>query len=46
MIVVLLIIIVCVLLFGADKTKSGLSTIFYGFLFLIIIGSLLSMCSS
>lgn len=46
MIVVLLIIIACVLLFGADATKSGLSTIFFGFLVLVIIASMLTMCGA
>lgn len=39
MVVVLLIIIACVLLFGADKTKSALTSLFITFLVLGLLGS-------
>lgn len=44
MVVILLIIIVCVLLFGADKTKAGISNIIvYGLVLFLVLG-LLGSC--
>ena len=42
MIVILLIIIVCVLLFGKDATKSGIGSLLGGILFLAIISIIAS----
>lgn len=44
MIVILLIIIVCVLLFGKDATKSGIGSLLGGILFLAIIAMIASAC--
>lgn len=44
MIVILLIIIVCVLLFGKDATKSGIGSLLSGILFLAIIATIASAC--
>ena len=43
MIVVLLIIIACVLLFGADKTKSGMGYLFWAFIIMGVLGSCMNM---
>lgn len=44
MIVMLLIIIVCVLLFGKDATKSGIGSLLSGILFLAMIAMIASSC--
>lgn len=46
MIVILLAIIACVLLFGADKTKSGLSDILSTLLFMFIFIGILGSCTN
>lgn len=43
MVVVLLIIIACVLLFGADKTKSGMGALFWIFIAMWLLGSCMNM---
>lgn len=44
MIVILLIIIVCVLLFGKDATKSGIGALLEGILFLAFFAVIASSC--
>ncbi len=46
MIVVLLIIIVCVLLFGAEKTKENIKVLLLSFLVLGLIAMLLQSCGA
>lgn len=45
MVVFLLIIIACVLLFGAKETKSTLGALFATFLVLVLLGSCMNMLS-
>lgn len=45
MIIILLLIIVCCLLFGADKTKSGISTIIEIILVILFIAAIGGSCA-
>ena len=46
MVVILLIIIACCLLFGASKTKEGISAIFSTILVTIIVLALIASCAA
>lgn len=46
MVVILLAIIACVLLFGADKTKSGMSGILSTLFVVFMIAGLIGSCSN